>query len=183
MNTIKKTDTGDDIYFHGHVAKSIKRGDVILRPIIPINLLDSVINWIMPGNFEHGMLYIGNGKLLNPYPDKKEYVHEEDIFSNFEWYKLISKNPRLLTFARITDDECVIEKTILGLQNRNNKIIKREYCTQVLIDSFIKAGISETRFEAKKIKGSVLSIFFVDVFKTGYEISLAAKKLINFEKI
>jgi hypothetical protein len=183
MNEIKKTDLGEDIYFQDHVARSIRRGDVILRPIIAESVFDRLINWIMPGNFEHAMLYIGDGKLLNPYPDKNNYLHKEDLLENFSWYEEISNNPKLLTFARITNNEEIIEKTISEFQSCDVKKIKHQYCTRAIIQSFILSGIPAEKFQVTKTKGNPFSAFFVKSFDTGYEISLAAEILITFEAL
>lgn len=182
MNKIIKNKKGDDIYFGKHVAHSIKRGDVLLRPIIAQHWFDRLINRLMPGDYEHAMLYVGDGVVLNPYPDKKGYIHREDIFANLRWYKRFIRNPKLVTFVRLSEDERVVEHAIAHFQRRKQSSYLQSYCTRAIMESFIQAGVPKEKFQAGRRRISLVSFIIVRLFDTGYEISLAAVRQTRFEK-
>ena len=183
MNRIEKEGFFENIYFNGYVARAVKRGDVILRPILVDTLLDRLINWIMPGNFEHAMLYLGDGMLLNPYPDRKGVIHKEHLFDNLSWRNFFTSHPKLLTFARITEDALVVEAAINALEESLKAHASKGYCSSVIVNAFVHAGIPHNTFEASHVGAHILSTVAVRSFDTGYEISQAAQQRIPFQRI
>lgn len=185
MNKIDYSQAGEVIYFSGYVAKDVKRGDIILRPIIPNSITDRIINWVMPGNFEHAMIYLGKGQLINVYPDANGFLHREELFCNLSYYPAYSDNPSLIAFARVTDNPKVVEDALAWLEqnfNRLNAPKQKWLCSSLAVEAYAHAGVSRSNFRKTCASRNPLSWLAVALIDSGYEIARMSTRMTRFEK-
>ena len=148
MNRAQKTTKGFDLYYNGFIARSVKLGDIILRPIIPNSLIDRLLNFLLPGKFEHGIVYAGDEDVLNIYPDREGNVHLENIFSCFDFYPQLNTAGNI-TIVRLTDDEKVCNNFLKLLYNmQKKKIVTNNFCTKIIAEQFIRAGLDVNKTRA-----------------------------------
>lgn len=185
MNKISYSQAGETIYFSGYVAKDVKRGDIVLRPIIPNSIADRIINWVMPGNFEHAMVYLGNGQLINIYPDANGFLHREDVFDNLSYYPAYLDDPSLIVFARISDSNKVVEAALAWLElnfDRLNVSKQKWLCSSLAVEAYVQAGVPRSSFKKACNSRNPLSWLAVALVDSGYEIARMSTRMVRFEK-
>ncbi len=202
---LTRTPYGDDIFFNGYTLKGLKKGDIILRPIIEDSPLDKLLNKALPGEYEHASIYLGDGKVLNIYPDSAGAIHEEDIFCFMSWYKEFRESPDKYTIIRLTNDPSIVKKALDWLKTSQNKKARFNNapwglgkktstpdgtifygsinCVTGITEAFISAGLKRTDLQLHDQKGlPCLGSFSVNNFDTGYELYAHAVKTLKFRK-
>jgi hypothetical protein len=106
---------GDDIIYGDKVFKDVRPGDIIFRPVawtetdgIYTKYSLKFFTLGIPGNAEHSSLYLGDGKIINIAPARKDHsIFTGPVEDTIGYYPA-----EKIEIMRITSDPAIIKKAI-----------------------------------------------------------------------